>query len=346
MKNKPNSDLDQNLLVRFFANETNESENKAIYEWIQVSEQNKAVFLKQKAIWDHASIKWTDIIDLEKEFAALREKVKSTQPGGKFGYNRKLLIYRLSSVAAVLMILFAIGWLGRVIWMKNSPENSKDNLTEIMIPKGQRGHITMADGTGVWINADSRLRYPTQFNEKTREVFLEGEAFFEVAHDKQKPFLVHTTTIDVKVLGTRFNISSYTNDLKTETTVAEGCVSIRGKENLKNREGLQGEIKLLPNNKAVLNKGDDNFELEKVNVEMATAWKDGTICFDEKSLNEIARMIERQFDVEIVIENPLIKDNIYTATFEKGKTVEDILYALKRSSNFDYKISGRKITIQ
>jgi len=344
MENLSNTGFNQHLLIRFFANETTESENKAIYEWIQSSDENKAAFMQQKALWNHASIKWTDSISTETEFAALQEKIEAKNSRLRFLKSRKSLAFQISRVAAILVILLTVGWFGKSLLVKPESSATLGNLTEIIIPIGQRGQITLEDGTKVWINADTRLKYPAHFNEKTREVYLEGEAYFEVAHNKQKPFLVHTSSIEVKVLGTKFNVKSYKNDLKTETTVAEGCVSVA--ENAKQKNGNTAKaVKLLANDKAVLNQDANDFKLEKTNASLATAWTTGEISFDEKSLDEIARILERQFDFVIVVENKAAKDNIYTATFEKGKTCEEILFALMKSSDFTYKITGKTITI-
>jgi ferric-dicitrate binding protein FerR (iron transport regulator) len=306
------NNLDSSLLVRFLSHETNEAENRVIYEWIHASPENQESFLQQKKVWDLVSAEGTNKhLDIAKDHQKVKTRIASILRSDRISKEWKSLSIRIAGAAAILLVLFFISWLSMPSLWKNLRQPSSGDFSEIVIPKGQRGQIILPDGTKVWINADSRLRYPVQFNVHSREVYLEGEAFFEVAHNKHKPFFVHTTSIDIKVLGTHFNVMSYPDDSKVETTVAEGCVSVSGKL-LSHSAGTapQKELKLLPNKKATFIKDKGAFDLKKVDAQNYTSWKDGNLCFREESLMDIAKKLERHFDVEITLKRPELKGYI------------------------------------
>ena len=172
----------------------------------------------------------------------------------------------------------------------------KSDLAQVITPYGKRTRITLSDGTKIWLNAGSILSYPMHFSGDSREVYLSGEAFFEVAKDKAKPFYVITNDLKIKVTGTRFNVTSYKNDSFTQAVLLE--VKIFASKNAL----FSKEIELVPGERVVLDKGDRHLQKQKVNVEQYASWVEGYLIINDEPINEITKKLERYYDQKIVIE--------------------------------------------
>lgn len=156
---------------------------------------------------------------------------------------------------------------------------------------GRQWQLTLPDGTKVWLNAAASLRYPTAFKGNTREVALTGEAYFEVAHNAAQPFVVKVGAMDVKVLGTHFNINAYSNEAAVRTTLLEGSVEVRKNDQHK---------LIVPGKQAVV--AGNSIEVITANTAQVTAWKDGIFNFDKLSLEDVMRQLERWYDIKVVYE--------------------------------------------
>jgi len=175
-------------------------------------------------------------------------------------------------------------------------------LNQLIIPYGKTSEIYLSDGTKVHLNAGSRLVYPESFVDKNREVFLVGEAFFEVAHHKEHPFIVQTTDVRVKVLGTQFNVSAYPSDNIIETVLTEGRVRLE-----QNNSRLFDESQeLLPGQLAAFNKSSREIMLENVDTENYTLWKDGMFKFESTDLNRVIKRLERFYNLSFHYNDPLL----------------------------------------
>jgi len=221
-------------------------------------------------------------------------------------------------------------------------ENAKGSLiyNTINIPRGKVFKLILSDSTVVWLNADTQLKYPEKFlnNSETRSVFLDGEAYFEVAHNENKPFLVHTPKVHVNVLGTKFNISSYANEQHVKTTLVDGSVRVLDAKNQKNM------MMLTPQYQASFNSEDNQFVSKKVDTFLYTSWMEKKIVFQSTPFNELLRKIERAYKVEIENNNTKIRNEIFTGQFDV-ENIEIIFEALSTTMYFEYEISGNKITI-
>jgi len=208
--------------------------------------------------------------------------------------------------------------------------------------KGTKSTIQLADGSKVWLNADSKIQYPTAFEGNTREVYLNGEAFFEVAKNPKKPFIIHLANGTVKVLGTSFNIRAYDNEKTVETSVATGKVAFIPK--YKNDNKKQDTVFLTPNNKVSY-----TFIAEKITIAptLATddnAWKEGKMIFKARSLQDIAIELERNFGKKVVFEDDAAKEYILTGSFQNN-TLEEVMYYLSKTKGFYYKITNNELLI-
>src|SRR5690606_8187865 len=223
-------------------------------------------------------------------------------------------------------------------------ETEKDNpvitYNTISTPNGGQFKIILPDGSNVWLNAESSLTYPTAFSSlEERKVDLTGEAYFEVAHDSKKPFIVHTASSkgmsqNIEVLGTHFNVNSYENEEVVKTTLLEGSVRIKTP---------QSQLVLKPNQQSSLKNG--GLSVANVDVEEAVAWKNGRFMFDNEKIESIMRKVARWYDVEIEFKD-VDKDQVFSGSVSKYASVDKVLEKLELTGAVQFRIDGRRIIVK
>ena len=249
--------------------------------------------------------------------------------------------------------------------MQNQPARKLSQKNEVATRKGSKTKIILPDSTVVWLNADSRLIYPENFGDEMREVKLDGEAFFEVTKDSKRPFIIHTKTIDVKVLGTVFNVRSYAEESTTETSLLRGEVEVtihqsnkkiilspnqkltvanyQEKSKKKELPGSKGAHEKQIPEQALLTLNNIHFK-ENDSLNTATSWVNNTLYFDNEELEKVTVEIERWYNVEVIINNQRLKSAHFTATF-RNESLSQVMEALGISYSFKYKIEEGKVTI-
>jgi len=246
----------------------------------------------------------------------------------------------IAAVVGLLFILFSFYWLNQnKSW--HPAFSAKNAAKEQTSPKGKRSLLTLPDGTRVWLNADTRLTYPRDFNRRAvREVFLEGEAYFDVVENKHRPFIVRTAALSIRVLGTAFNVKSYASDETIETTLVRGKVSIEANQN------KTGEIiTLLPHQQAVFKKKSSMMVLaNQVNTETYTAWRTGKLVFDDSPFSEIIPMLERWYGVKIHMADQHSLDCRFSAKID-NKTLSEVQDLFKTSDTITYQMKGNDVYI-
>ena len=201
-------------------------------------------------------------------------------------------------------------------------------------PKGGTYRVTLPDGTHVWLNAASTIRFPARFTAPERRVELTGEAYFEVAKMRM-PFIVATDKQEVKVLGTHFNINSYSDEVVTKTTLLEGAVQVSAARG--------GMVTLSPNQQSVLNGPD--IKVTPADAAMAIAWKNGYFTFKSESVPAIMRKLSRWYDVEVVYEKGLSKE-LFGGRISRYKTLAEVLEMLQSTNLIHFKIEGRRVIVK
>ena len=211
----------------------------------------------------------------------------------------------------------------------------------VSTPRAAQYQITLPDGTGVWLNAASTLRFPTNFSGKERRVELTGEAYFEVARDKDKPFLVKVAKataaggdMDVQVLGTHFDIMAYGDEANIQTTLLEGSVAVRHGDDKKLVE---------PGSQARLARKEETLAVEPANTKQAVAWKNGLFYFDKSNVPAILRQVSRWYDLDIVYESPA-PDMMFSGKIERSLPLSGIA-ALLKSGQLHFRIEGKKFIV-
>lgn len=317
-----------NLLSKYLAGETDEQENEKLYHWLTDSPEHMQEFIRHKQTWDNITLAQTSPIDAQAVYRNLKKKIQRS-------HHSKHRFITLAGIAASLLILLGITFL-----LDQTSENRSSYNSRITTSRAEQKKIVLPDQTIVWLNSESQLSYNTQ-KSGCREVLLSGEAFFEVAKDTLHPFIVKTQNINIKVLGTKFNVNSYEGNNKIETTVIEGHVAVSSRKNIAGREKLH----LLANDQATFSKNDQKFNLTKVDANAYSLWTQGQLCFKEEALPEIIKILERHFNIDITLNDETLKEYIFTATFEKDKSIKEILEVFKLTSPMDYSLTGKQITI-
>jgi ferric-dicitrate binding protein FerR (iron transport regulator) len=212
--------------------------------------------------------------------------------------------------------------------------------------KGQTYQFTLPDGTKVWLNADSKISFPSQFSGKERKILLDGEGYFEVAKDKAHPFIVATDKQEVEVLGTHFNINAYKDESNTKTTLLEGSVRVYNlPEPGKDYETLADRMVILkPNQQSILT-GSNRLQVKQVDVENIIAWQKGYFMFNNETLENIMKRVARWYDVEVIYKTDGPKDVTYYGTVSRFENISKVLSKLEATSNVKFKIEGNKIYI-
>ena len=207
-------------------------------------------------------------------------------------------------------------------------------------PRGSVSEMVLPDGSVIFLNSDSRIRYSIEGEKGVREVFLNGEAWFEIEKNIKKPFIVHTPFYDVNVTGTQFNVKAYNSDNVVTTTLEEGKVIISSSENFR----LAEEINLNPGEQIVLDKNSRELTITTVNTKWFTSWKDNKLIFVNMNLKELIVLLQRKYGVDIEVKNKAILDYHYDGTL-KNESIIEILEIIKKTLPINYEIVGQKIEI-
>ena len=243
---------------------------------------------------------------------------------------------------------------GRVIGIQKGEQLSHDNISAekelhyhtLKVPFGRRFNLTLSDGTKVFLNAGSSMRYPTEFLPgKKRQVFLKGEAYFDVTHN-DNPFEVSVNPLRVKVYGTRFNVSNYPEDTETEIVLLKGSVGLATEDGQDNRNKQDKTVVLQPGFKGAFNKTDKLIRTQKVDANLFTSWMKGDMVFRNTSFENILKKLERQYNVTIVNNNTTLANEHFNATIAtKDEAIEQVLSYFNTIHEIQYSIVDNKIVI-
>lgn len=288
-------------------------------EWAHVMEEEAALDMAD----DHSSA--PEHFDAEKVFHKINIAIK---PARKFRIHPWL-----TGIAAALVLTLSITFL---FLHTGDTDYSKATVLKLVSPAGKQEKITLSDGTQVTLNCGSTLTYTSRFGEKKREVYLEGEAFFNVKHDDHKPFLVHSDRLHVQVLGTSFNVRAYRSDKKTTVSVASGKVGV-------NNHKKSATYMLLPGDLLSYNQ-DNEFKKDKIKAEDILAWQKGILLFRLETIREIAPVLERFYGVSINIQPASASKKQITASFTQ-KTLPQVLEILSQTAGFTYVIHKNQVSI-
>lgn len=212
-------------------------------------------------------------------------------------------------------------------------------FNQLIIPKGTFYHLVLSDGTKVWLNADSKIKYPVSFGQDKREVSLRGEGYFEVAKDSSRPFIVSTDKMDVKVLGTTFDVNTYEDEGKSFVVLVEGLVEV---------SAGKGESRIItPGYMAEVNMHDvqAKIHVSKCDTEHYIAWKSGNFSFRNASLTEILKRVSRYYDVTVIREQ-VFEEEYYTGDVSSDVSLESLLAVIESSTSVSFKVERKIVYVQ
>ncbi|MCK9412554.1 MAG: DUF4974 domain-containing protein [Prolixibacteraceae bacterium] len=276
-----------------------------------ISDQGRLLeFNRVRSIRDNLSLAGSCPIDgKEKSWSRVQASIRWT----KIRWINTTLKY-----VAIVVVAFVAG----ILLQSNLTGSTTLHFSEIHIPYGQMGQLTLSDGTEVWLNSGTTLRYPDRFGTRSRNVEVIGEAFFKVAKIPDKPFTVNSTDLNIEVLGTSFNFSAYQRDNFSSVTLVEGKVAIQDNEGVTIAQLHPGQIAKKVNS-------SKKMDINEVNTTSYAAWTDGKMLFEDERLDQIAFKLERWFNVEISFADPELKSKRFTGTILKYKPVDQIMQALE-----------------
>ena len=375
---KTNRMVNKEKIIKYLLGETSEKESLLVNQWVNENEKNRKYFSEIVFVWKTSGIAQNiEQKDVEKDRKIFIQKiselpVEKTKKSTEL-VKRRLQLFRSSTgvkyfpllrIAAIFILAFCLSW--TVFYFANrKPDTGSLVYNQIITTKGQKSQIILSDGTKIWLNSETTLKYPSAFNEKKREVFLIGEAFFEVQKKGNKiPFIVKTSEIDIKVLGTCFNVMAYPDEETIETTVVEGSVCIVRKDL---RSSPDQNIILKRNQKVTLLKKESQIVLSEietkkptlikstktiqsvspsekaqilvspeVDIDLHTAWKDDRLIFQSETFENICYRLERWYDVKIHIQNEDLKKDRYTGKFVHKETINQVLEIIKLTTPINY----------
>lgn len=312
------------LITAYLNNELNKEQRVELEQWVAADTAHKQYFYEMTEVWLAANAASGTQEESNRAFQHFRGRISVLQKKKRFS----LRFVRVA--AAIFAGILLLG--GGYYWGHNHFDpSSLYAMQTVEVPIGSRSRIVLQDGTVVWLNAGSKLSYTGGFSHQDRHVRLEGEGYFEVTRNEKLPFIVNTSDLDVKVLGTKFSVKAYTDEENIEVILAEGSV------NLLNGNNTGNSLIMNPGQQAIYNKGSRKTCVRKVPASQANDWTTGAHFFNELTLWQIAKQLEKSFDVSIIFRNSNKKNLTFYGDFKNNDSLDDILMIMSSSGKFKYK---------
>lgn len=325
------------LMIEYLSGNISEMDQRSLSELLKTNVDFKMEFDEMIKL---RAVSFIPKIEAEKQanFKRLMEQLNQNVP--TFGMNRSWTS-SFRQIAAIIILIVSVSVSSFYIFRDiTSPGDSKI-CYETVAPIGSQTKIILPDSTVVWLNSGSSLKYSQSFGKKKREVALSGEGYFVVKKDKSKPFLVHTAELDVKVMGTVFNLRAYNEDEDVVVNLIEGVVNISFPEN-KNA----GSLTMKPNEKLVFNKQSKHMESSQTDAYRSALWTTGKLCFVDATIEQISKDLGRKYEVKIQIENKQIKKELFSGSLNLNLSLKEILSYIDVDKKFKISQVGDTIKIR
>lgn len=303
--------MDQNILHRYIAGDATQQEKEEVARWLDADKKNMKEFLAERKLYD-ISIWQQEQFPVVGEVSPIKKR-----------WTLRTVAIGLSKIAAIFILAFTLAY----TFLLDKSVTEPASMQTIFVPPGQRAELTLTDGTKVWLNAKTTFTFPNKFTADGRNVTLDGEGYFDVTKDPQKPFIVKTKQYDIKVLGTEFNVTAYSASSSFETSLIRGAVEVSSSTS-------QAKMTLQPNTRTYV----ENGILKKGAIEHDTyfLWKEGLICFYDEPVDKMIEKLELYYDVKIDVQNKELLRNRYSGKFRTKDGVEHVLKVLQLSNKFTY----------
>lgn len=293
------------LLMKYIKGETTSEEREKVVRWLDEDPKHIHQYRSLRKLYDISL--WSPIEENQQE----KKQTRTLKP----------VWIEFLKVAVVILITF-LGTKAFFDWKEDSVK-----MQTVIVPAGQRAELLLADGTKVWLNSRSKLKFPDRFQKDARNVELDGEGYFEVTHQEDAPFTVHTSKYDVQVLGTEFNVKAYNGKNQFETSLLKGSVEVSDT----NKSQI---VRLRPDEKVI----SDGSQLIRLAIldKNYFRWKEGLLCLDDESIGSLIEKLELYYDVNIVVQKPSLMKYHYSGKFRINDGVEHVLKVLQLKHKFTY----------
>lgn len=293
------------LLMKYIKGETTPEEREKVVRWLDEDPEHIYQYRSLRKLYDISL--WSPIEENQQE----EKQTRTLKP----------VWIEFLKVAAVILITF-LGTKAFFDW-KDEPVK----MQTVIVPAGQRAELLLADGTKVWLNSRSKFKFPDRFQKDARNVELDGEGYFEVTHQEEAPFTVHTSKYDVKVLGTEFNVKAYNSKNQFETSLLKGSVEVSDA----NKSQI---VRLQPDEKVI---SDGSQLIRSVILDKNYfRWKEGLLCLDDESIGGLIDKLELYYDVKIIVQQASLMKYHYSGKFRISDGVEHVLKVLQLKHEFTY----------
>uniref|UniRef100_A0AB33IS15 DUF4974 domain-containing protein n=1 Tax=Prevotella sp. GTC17253 TaxID=3236793 RepID=A0AB33IS15_9BACT len=316
----------KDLIIASLEGEMGQDEAQELQSWLQASAEHERYYYEWKEIW--ASTAPSPEFNVEAAYQTFLSRIRAKKPA-------RVRRYRYLSYAAAAIALLVVS----VLSYKTGESTVKSSFADIVVeaPAGSQLKLNLPDGTKVWLNSGSKLTYSQGFGVDSREVALTGEAYFEVKHREDKPFSVNSANLRVNDLGTKFNFCDYADDDEAVVTLTEGKVSL---DNLMNHRDNR---LLTPGQRAVLDKNTGEMTVDNAENRHED-WQNHILVFDGDALGEIARKLQRNYNIKVVVTNAALYELRFHGSFNTQEAhLRDILDALVATHKIHYRIQGKKV---
>lgn len=300
--------MKRETLYRFFAGKASYEEEEEVCDWAEASEENMQEIIKER--------KYFDLLLIQDK----KCQSPDTLPMKK---DRMTSLVKYAAAIAIFIIC------GLQIY-QIAESNNEQEMNMISVPTGQRVNLLLSDGTNVWLNSGSKMKYPASFanQKRKRKIILDGEGYFEVAKNENKPFVVQTKKYDIEVLGTKFNVEAYNNTSLFSAALMEGSIEISDKANPSDKILLHPMQKADHINGQIVVESIKNYDIYR--------WKEGLLCFEHIAFNDLMKEFEKTYDIQIINENKNLDNYICSGKFRISDGIDFILHVLQRDVKFNF----------
>lgn len=309
--------MTKEILYRFFQGNASTDEMRLVKHWVELSDENHKQFRRERKLFDAMIL-----------VSPSKEIMRPTPQKKKGNYY----IRQFLQVASIIVVTIAVT-IG-VFSLETKIDNEELAMQCVIVPAGQRVNLNLPDGSNIWLNAGTTLQYPVTFLKNKREVILDGEAWFEIAHNEKSPFTVRTHALDIEVLGTTFNVEAYSAENAFEASLLEGSIKVKSPDD-------EQIVRILsPNDKIILKDGE--LTVSKIDDYNEFRWKEGLYCFKNKPVTDILKDLERYYDITIILNKKKIQDVKLTGKFLISAGLDYALRVLQDEIAFTFQRDNEK----
>lgn len=332
--------MNKDLLLQYLSGKLEKENSREVVSWMALPENEMVVRSYLTEIWEENRVTINGPVpDFDSMLHSIHRRIdllngEDSATTYKQSSRTQRFINGFRKVAAILilpLLVFTGWWFTKQFISSNS---QKLTYREIFTKPGCITKVELADGTQVWLNDGTRLRYPEKFARKERRVFVDGEAYFKVTHNSKRPFIVENPLMTTTVTGTEFNLNAYSQDKYFEATLTKGHISLKS-------DHISKEVDMKPGEQARLNLETKTFTVNQVNPLQYAAWRDGKLIFVDEKLDIAVKKLSRWYNVNIILADDVLKDMPITATFRKEQLMQT-MNLLKKALPIHYEITAEK----